>query len=130
MGRTTLLGALIVAVATAAVASAAGVGGLASSRLGSGDAPVPRCDVAFAPTYGTSGGNVTSVTVAGIADPACEGATISVVVADAAGASIASGGPQTIVADGDTADNAVALAVSPTPAAENAAAVHVSVVGP
>jgi hypothetical protein len=130
MTRLAIFGIVICVAATAVVASASSLGGIGSSRLGSGDTGVAHCDTAVTPSYTTSGGNVTAVTVAGIADPACEGAVISVVVVDAAGASIASGGPQTIVADGDTVDNTVAVAVSPGPTAENAAGIHVSVVGP
>ena len=130
MTRVALFGIVICVAATAVVASASSLGGIGSSRLGSGDTTIAHCDTAVTPTYTTSGGNVTAITVAGISDPSCEGAVISVVVVDGAGTSIAAGGPQTIVADGDALDNTVAIAVSPNPAAESAAAIHVSVVGP
>lgn len=127
-------GMWVLAVATAAsacVASAASLGGVASARVGNAGVAVGKCDTnGVTATYTTSGGNITAVTVAGLADPACEGGVFSLTVADGTGASIASGGPQAVAADGDAVDNSVVLAVSPQPPAEAAAAVHVSIVGP
>jgi hypothetical protein len=119
-----------VTVASACGASAATLGGIGSTRLGAGDTPVTPCDSDFTETYTTSGGNVASVLIAGIADPACEGGALSVRLTNSAGDSVASGGPVTVTTDGDTADNAVSVSMSPQTAAENVANIHVSVVGP
>jgi hypothetical protein len=124
----TLVGAAVVPLSFAA---ASGLGGLSTTKVGSGDAVIARCDTdGFSPSYTTSGGNVASVTVDGIADPGCEGATLRLSIVNASGASIATGGPQTVPADADTVDNSLSVTVSPQPAAATAAGVHISVVGP
>jgi len=73
---------------------------------------------------------VTTVTVGAIADPGCEGGSLSVTLTDSAGASIATAGPQTVPADGDTTDNSMALTTSPQPGAAQVAGYHVSITGP
>ena len=124
----TIVAALAVPVS---IAAAAGIGGLTSTKVGTGQATVVSCDTdGFVPSYTTSGGNITSVTVSGIADPGCEGASLRLAVVDGSGASLASGGPQTIPSDGDSLDNSMTISVSPQPAAASAAGVHMSVVGP
>jgi hypothetical protein len=52
-----------------------------------------------------------------------------VTLTDAGGVSIATGGPQEIVADGDTADDSEVVSVTPNPAAEQVRGYHVSLVG-
>ena len=75
---------VVVAVAISVAAMiltghAAGLGGLGAGRLGAGGATVPACDTnGFTVTYTTSGGNVTNAIVGGIADPGCEGGSLSV----------------------------------------------------
>jgi hypothetical protein len=111
-------------------ASATGLG-VTSPPVSAGSAALARCDAnGFSLAYTTSGGNVTSVTVNGVADPGCEGAEMSLTLTNAAGASIASGGPRTVPTDGDGLDNSVGVAVSPNPAAEQVSGYQVSVVGP
>jgi hypothetical protein len=130
MRRPIVLMLTVATLASPYVASATGFG-VTSNRVAAGSAGISRCDAnGFTLAYTTSGGNVTSVTVNGIADPGCEGADMSVTLTNSAGNSIASGGPQTVPTDGDAVDNSVTLAVSPTPAAEQVGGYQVSVVGP
>ena len=124
-------GALAVAAACAATyASAASLGGLPTAVVGAGDAAIPACDASFTVGYTTSHGNVTSATVGDVADPACEGGQVRLTLVNAAGSAIGSGGPTAVAPDGDSVPNSVSVAVSPEPAAEQVAAVRVSVVGP
>lgn len=124
--------AVAVALATAAVVPAFAASlGLSSGRLGAGAAVVSACDSnGFTVSYTTSGGNVTSVGVGAIADPGCEGGSLQVTLANASGTSVGAGGPQAVPTDGDTTDNAMTVALSPTPAAGVVTAVHVVVTGP
>ena len=128
--RLALLALLVVALLGARFALAATLGGASSTRVGADNAAVTGCDTAFTETYTTSGGNVTSVSIAGIADPTCEGGALSVTLTDSSGVSIASGGPVTIPTDGDALDNTVNVSVSPQPAAENVANLNISITGP
>jgi hypothetical protein len=129
--RVIIVSLAVTILASSAFASAASLGGMSSGSLSAGDAAIPACDTTgVTGTYTTSGGNVTAVTVGGLADPGCEGGVLSVTLTNAAGDSIASGGPQTIPTDGDTADNSLTVSMSPNPAAENVAGYHVSIVGP
>jgi hypothetical protein len=130
MRRLIVLTLTAATLASSYVASATGLG-VISGSTGAGSASIAPCDsTGFTLAYTTSGGNVTSVTVSGIADPGCEGADISVTLTNAAGASIASGGPQPIPVDGDVADNSVAVSLAPNPAAEQVSGYHISLVGP
>jgi hypothetical protein len=109
---------------------AATLGGLSPSRLGAGAATAAACDTnGFTVSYATSGGNVTSATVGGIADPGCEAGELSLTLANGA-ASVGGGGPVTVAADAGTVDNAVTVALSPQPPAAQVNRVHVSIVGP
>jgi hypothetical protein len=129
--RFVLVTIVAVAVLAASLASAAALGGVNSDRVGAGDAAIAACDAnGFTVSYTTVGGNVTAATVADIADPGCEGGDLSVTVTNSAGNSIASGGPSSIPTDGDTSPNSLTVSVSPQPAAEQVAGVHVAVVGP
>jgi hypothetical protein len=123
-----LLPATLLLVSTA---SAASLGGAAAQAIGAGAAAVDPCDTdGFTATYTTSGGNVTHVTIGGIADPGCEGGSLRVTLTDADGASLASSGPATIATDADTSPNSLQLAVSPQPAAGGVGKAHVSISGP
>ena len=126
---------LVTCTATAAVSvgieSAATLGGVNSGRIAAGDTPIESCDAdGFTVSYSTAGGNVVQATAADIADPACEGGSLSITVTNASGDSIASGGPASIPTDGDSSPNSLTVAVSPQPAAEQVAGVRVAVVGP
>lgn len=130
MKRIALLTTAVVA-ATVSFASAASLGSLDSAAVAAGEASIGVCDAnGFSVDYSTVGGNVTAATAGDIADPGCEGGDLSITVTNGAGESIASGGPVSIGADGDTSPNAVTVALSPQPAAEQVAGVHVAVVGP
>jgi hypothetical protein len=128
--RVILISVVVTTLASSAFASAASLGGMSGS-VGAGDATIPACDTTgVSMSYTTSGGNVTAVTVGGLADPGCEGGDLSLTLTNASGDSIASGGPQAIPTDGDTADNSLTISVSPNPAAQNVAGYHVSITGP
>lgn len=125
--------AIIIAAAsvavTAFVALAAPVG-LATVKVGGGKAAIARCDTnGFTISYGLSGSNVASVTVAGIADPGCEGASIDARLTDTAGTSIGSGSG-TVATDAGTTDNSVTLTMSPTPAETSVSGIRIVLRGP
>jgi hypothetical protein len=129
--RPVLIALIVAAVVPLSFAAADGLGGLSTKKVGSGATVIAPCDTnGFTPTYATSGGNITSVTVSGIADPGCEGATLRLTVVNGTGASLASGGPQTVPTDADSLDNSMTVSLSPQPSAASAAGVHISVVGP
>ena len=128
--RVIVVSLLVTTLASSAFASAASLGGMSGS-LAAGNAAIPACDTTGVTVgYTTSAGNVTAVTVSGLADPGCEGGSLSVTLTNAAGDSIASGGPETVPTDGDTADNSLTVSVTPNPAAENVASYHVAIAGP
>jgi len=127
--------ALLVLAATLAAAMlpgfAASIGGLTATKLGADSAVVASCDTdGFSIDYTNTTGTVTAVVVSGIADPGCEGGTLSLVLANAAGASVGAGGPTVVPTDAGTADNTMTVSLSPTPAASVVTAVHVVVSGP
>jgi hypothetical protein len=72
---------------------------------------------------------VTSVTIAGIADPACEGGQLSLTLTST-GTALAAGGPQAVPTDGDPADNSMTVSVSPQPAASQVDGIHLVIEGP
>ena len=122
--------AAVLTAASASVALAAAFG-ISGTSLGAGDTAVAACDTGgFTVSFTTSRGLVTAVTVGAIADPACEGGSLSATVTDAAGASIAMAGPQTVPTDGDVTDNVMTLTTSPQPSASLVAGYHVSIAGP
>jgi hypothetical protein len=124
----TLVCALLCSVS---VATAASLGGIASPRLGAGSSVVLACDGnGVSTSYTTSGGEVTSVTVGGLADPACEGAQVSQTLVSSTDASLGSVGPTTVGVDAGTADSSVTLSTSAQPDAAAVAGVHVLVEGP
>jgi hypothetical protein len=111
-------------VASTALAAPLVVG---ASRVGSGNTPVTACDTdGFTHTYATSGGDVTSITVGGIASPACNGGSMRVTVTDASGAALASAGPQTI----GSGATSITLATSPQASAALVAGVNIAIAGP
>jgi hypothetical protein len=106
------------------LAAASALQGVSSARVGSGSTPVPACDTdGFTVSYTTSGGNVTSVTIGGIA-AACNGGSLRVTVVDGSRTSVASGGPVTV------SGSSAAVSVSPNPAGATPAGVDVSIAGP
>lgn len=112
------------------VAAFAGALPGAPGMVAGGTAPVSACDTAFGHTYTTLSGNVTSVLVSGIADPACEGGRLSLTLTDAAGAALGSGGPVTIPTDGNTADNSATVSLTPTPDGDVVAGIRIAISGP
>lgn len=130
-GRIVVLGVVLGVTAALAGAALAAPLGLVSSPVGADSAQIPRCDEdGFDYSFATSGGDVTSVTVADIADPGCEGGELHVTLTDAAGNAIASGGAALVPTDGDTAPNAVTLPTTAQPPAGDIARAHTNVVGP
>jgi hypothetical protein len=118
-----------ITVAGSVVAAAANLP-LTSEGVAAGNAPVAPCDAnGFSPTYTTVGGNVTTVAVGGIADPACEGGALEVTLVGAGG-KLGSGGPVTIPTDGDSIDNSVSVSLSPQPDGELVTGIRVLIAGP
>jgi hypothetical protein len=113
------------AVGFCSLASASALQGVSSTRVGNnGSTPVVACDTdGFTITYTTTGGNVTSVDVGGIA-VACNGASLAVTVVNSSRTSVASGGPVTVSGTSAT------VSVSPNPPGATPAGVDVSIVGP
>jgi hypothetical protein len=122
--------ALVLATGGAVLsASAAALGGLADGGIGAGSATVAGCDAnGFGVSYALSGGNVTSATVSGIADPGCEGGALSLTIAN--GATSVGSGTATVPTDAGTTDNSVTVPLSPQPPASQVSQVHVVVAGP
>lgn len=111
-------------VVSAALASAASLGGAVSAELTAGSAAVTSCDGdGVGVTYTSSGSAVQSVTVTGVA-AACVNGALRVVLADSGGSTIAAGGPETV------GGSSVAVPLSPQPSAASVAGVHVSIAGP
>jgi hypothetical protein len=132
MRRLLVLAGTVAAAGVGAYAAAsAGLSPFTSASVSAGNEALLPCDSdGFAVTYTTSGGNVTSATVADITDPECEGGDLSLTLTDAGSAAIASGGPQAIPADGDSSPNSVAVALTPAPTAELVAGFRIVVTGP
>jgi hypothetical protein len=113
-----------VALALCSLASASAFQTVNSAPVGDGSSPVSACDPnGVTVSYTTSGGNVTSVAVNGIA-PACNGGSLHVTVVDGSRTRVASGGP--VAVSGSSAT----VPVSPNPPGATPAGVDVSVVGP
>jgi hypothetical protein len=72
---------------------------------------------------------VNSVTVAGIADPGCEGASVAVTVTSAAGANIGAG-TGTVPTDAGTVDNSLVVTIAPTPAEASVSGIQIALTGP
>jgi hypothetical protein len=109
---------------------AASLGTISGGLAGGGEDAVVPCDNGFGTSYTTSGGNATSVTITGIADPACEGGSLKVALVNGSNTAVASGGPAAVPSDGDTSDNSVTLPLSPQPVTTSVARIHVSITGP
>lgn len=113
------------------VGAASGLGGLGSVGVGNNNATVTACDTnGITAGFTTVAGNVTTVTVDGLADPACEGGALRLTLADSANASLGSGGPTTIPTDAGVVDNSVPVTISPQPGATLVANLHVVIEGP
>lgn len=127
-----VLAALAFVTATGvAGASAAGLSGLGTGGLGAGVTAVAPCDAnGFTATYHSTAGAVERVTVGGIADPGCEGGTLSAVLVSSSGTALAAAGPQTLLVDVGTTDDSVELTFAPAPAVGSVARLHVAVTGP
>lgn len=124
----------IVVVVTAVVLAGSALAaqlGVTSRKIGAGSGAVVPCDTdGFTHSYTTSRGNVTAFTIAGIADPACEGGTVRATIKNASGSSLASAGPQTVATDGDVLDNSMTISTGAQPAASQVAGIDVAVEGP
>lgn len=130
MMRKLLLAVTITTIGFTCAGAAASLGGAGTPLLGAGSAAVTECDPdGFGLTHATAGGRVAAVTVSGIADPGCSGGTL-VVKLTSAGAAAGGGGPVTVPADADTADDAVTVSMSSQPLAHEVDGFSLSVVGP
>lgn len=127
---------LLVAVATATatfsvVASASSLGGVAVPGLAAGVAPVVSCDPdGVTSAYTTSAGKVSQVVLGGIADPGCEGASLSLTLTTAGSTRVGSGGPVTVPTDADSDDNSVAVPMDLRADAGAVTGIHIVMVGP
>ena len=121
-----VLAAAAVGLLALAYGAAASLG-ISSASLGAGDAAVQRCDTSFTRSLTVSGGNVTQVTIGDVAS-ACNGGQMSVVLTNASGTSVASGGPVTVSVP--SGGGSVTVPVSPQPSVGSVRNVHVVVVGP
>ncbi len=131
MSRLLILMIASTLLAGCVVGSATSLGGLVSPHLGAGGAVVTGCDAdGITTSYATTAGMVTEVTVGGLADPACEGAALSLTLAGAGNAGIGTSGPTTIPPDAGTIDNSVLMPISAQPNAAAVVGVHVIVEGP
>jgi hypothetical protein len=121
--RLVILCSAVVVAVPCSLAAAAALQGVSPSPMGSGSASVAACDTdGFTVTYTTSGGNVTSVAIGGIAS-ACNGGSLRVTLVNGSRASLASGGPVTVSGSSAT------VSVSPQPSAPGVAGTDVSVAG-
>jgi hypothetical protein len=122
--KTFVISALLAIALPCSLAAASMLQGVSAAPLAGGSTAVAACDSdGFSITYATSGGNVSTVTVGGIAS-ACNGGALEVTVVDGARARLASGGPVTI------SGTSAIVSVSPNPAGAAPAGVDVSIVGP
>jgi hypothetical protein len=128
--RRRLISLVALTAAVLPVAAFAGSVGTTSASLAGGQAAVVACDAAFGQSYTTVGGNVTAVTITGIADPACEQGQLSVTLTNAAGAALGAGGPVLVPSDGDIADNSVTVTIAAQPDGELVAGIRIAIAGP
>jgi hypothetical protein len=115
-----LLGAVVFVGPAGAVAASLGV---SPGGFGSGQAAVTACDGDFGTVYTTVSGNVTSVSVTGIAG-ACAGGALTVALTNSAGTAIGSGGPVTV------SGGAAAVSIAGAPDGELVAGIRISIEGP
>ena len=114
---------------TAGCALGAGLGPVVASTVGAGHSTVASCDSdGFTISYSTAAGDVTQAVIGGIAEPACAGGELSLTLADATGAAIASGGPVAVPDMSDPGEVTVPLAAEPY--AGDVAGFQVVIVGP
>jgi hypothetical protein len=125
-----LLTFILVSIAATGLFASAATVGLTGTKLGANTEVVASCDSAVSVSWTTAydntipGYKVTNVTVSGIDDTACAGASLSVTLANAAGTALGSAGPVTIDAASE------AMAVTGTVSAELLENVSVVITGP
>lgn len=119
-GLIVLLGVALLAGPAGAFAASLGI---VPGALGAGQVAVTSCDSDFSADYTTVSGNVTAVSVTGIAAP-CAGGALSLTLTNGAGTSVGSGGP--VGVSGGSAN----VSISATPDAEVVAGIRVSIEGP
>ena len=132
MKRIVLIVAALAALATAAVAYAAGIGPTTSSGVGANTAAVAPCDTdGFAiSSYTTSSGNVTGATITGIKEPDCAGGQLSVTLTDGSGNGIGTATTVTVPNVADPGSVAVGFPAGQQPYAGNVTGFKVAIVGP
>jgi hypothetical protein len=124
MGAKVIRVAAIVAVVSAAYATASSLGGITANSLGAGGATVQSCDSdGLSIAYTTSAGKVTEVAVSGIS-PSCNGGQLSVTLINSSSASIGTGGPQVVSATSHT------IGVPAQPDATLVTGAHMVITGP
>ena len=122
MTRTVLTMIGLAAAFALATAAAAGLD-VAGGGIGAGTATVATCDPdGFSVSFTTLGGDVTAVSVGGIA-AACVGGELSVTLTSS-GTSVGGGGPASV------SGSAVDVSIPATPDADAIDGYHVALVGP
>lgn len=121
--RRTLISTLLALLLTSPVVAVAASLGTVTGGLSAGQSSVTACDTGFGDTYTTVSGNVTAVTVTGIAAE-CAGGALALTLTNGAGTAVGSGGPVTV--SGGTAN----VSISATPDADVVAGIRISIEGP
>lgn len=112
------------ALAFATLGAAATLGGVDAPGLSSGRSAVASCDSNGVTTsFTVTAGNVQSATVSDVA-AGCATGSLNLVLTNASGTAIASGGPATVNS------TSVIVTLSPQPAAADVAGTHISITGP
>jgi hypothetical protein len=125
--RRVLISALGISLLVPVLGMAATLGIIAKT-LGAGAGGVTACDSTFGETYTTVSGNVTAVSVTGIADPSCEGGLLTVRLT---GPGVDAGSSSTTIAtDDDTADNSATVSFGSPPDGDLVNTVAISITGP
>lgn len=121
--RRTLISTLLALLLTSPVVAVAASLGTVTGDLGAGQSSITACDTGFGVTYTTVSGNVTAVTVTGIAAE-CAGGALALTLTNGAGTAVGSGGPVTVSGGNAT------VSISATPDADVVAGVRISIEGP
>jgi hypothetical protein len=130
MKKRILAGVVTGSLVFGAVSGMAASMDVTAGKLGSGSGTVTSCDTNgvtsdYTFTSGTS--TVSAVVVNGIADAACDGATVLVQALSSGGTVLTGGyGSATNTADGDTSDNSVSVSLNTGQPAADIASVRVT----
>ncbi len=123
--------ALLLGAAMCAVAGmAASLDVSSAGSLGAGSASIPSCDDTVDISYKLDETKVTHVIVAGIADPACVGANLSLTLVDTDGNALVSTSPVRVQLGAGNGSTAVTVELSSPVDVAAVSNVHVMLEGP